>query len=107
MEEGEEALNKNTRKILDQFIWDAHFKNHITKAPVSLEIWKKYWKITRQDCRGYWHGATGMIAERLDVKSDEWKRMITLRGPITSKCLGDYSHDYSYLIERQVKYFKG
>ncbi|MGB2808274.1 MAG: hypothetical protein WBC22_11060, partial [Sedimentisphaerales bacterium] len=93
-----------TRTILDQLVWDAHFQRlqHVTVSP---EIWRSYWLITRHECRGYWHGATGLIAERLAIGPDEWNRMINCHQSADASCLGDSSHDYSYLIEKELTSF--
>jgi len=101
-------MSPSEAKTLDQFVWDAHF-HHLKKAlqiPVSLQIWRKYWKAIRQDCRGYWHGATGLIAERLNIKAEEWEQMIKLHQAGRAACLGDSSHDYSYLVEKAGNNFR-
>lgn len=99
--------------LLDPIVWAAHFQCRLpddgeqlsVSVPVSRADWQRYWKHTRAEARGYWHGATGRIAERLGFLSeddcrDEWSRMVRLHQPDTATCLGDSSHDYSHWIER-------
>jgi len=94
-------------ETLDQIVWDAHFQVQLPEqkaalqiiAPVSLKIWQDYWRVARQESRGWWHGATGLIAKRLNVTHDEWNRMVRFHNPGTATTFGDASHDYSYLIE--------
>ena len=94
------------RGEIDKVVWDAHFQvqlpDHKNELLITVHIsvaeWVEYWRITRKDARGWWHGATGLIASRLGVANDEWTRMVEFHAH-GSKCLGDSSHDYSYLIE--------
>jgi len=98
--------------ILDPLVWQAHFqcrlpgeKDRLAVAvPVSPAEWRRYWQHTRKESRGYWHGATGRIAERLgylseDGCAEDWERMVRFHQPEPATCLGDSSHDYSYLIQ--------
>lgn len=101
---------------LDSIVWDAHFLVRLPDGreklrfdvPVSRKDWKRYWKKTRRECRGYWHGATGRIAERLGIvhadapapEDGEWMRMVRFHQPEPPTCLGESSHDYGYLVER-------
>ena len=99
-------MNKNS-EILDQIVWDAHFQVPLPEqkaalqiiVPVSFKIWQDYWRVARQECRGWWHGATGLIAERLHVTQSEWNRVVRFHNPKPATKIGDASHDYSYLIE--------
>lgn len=109
-------LDEIIRK-LDPVVWRAHFlvrlpeeAAHLSFAvPATGEEWELYWRQTRRESRGYWHGASGRIAERLGYLpeddddercSDEWLRMVRFHHPGPAKNLGDSSHDYSYLIQR-------
>jgi hypothetical protein len=99
-------MDEKIRRMLDRFVWDAHFKAGLRRRkkillliPVSPTVWEKYWLITRKESRGYWHGATGLIAERLDIAPDRWDRMVKSNQRGKSDCIGDSSCDYSYLIE--------
>lgn len=98
--------------LLDPIVWAAHFQCRLPKeeerlsvsVPVSKQEWGLYWKQTRSECRGYWHGATARVAERLGLiteedGSDEWDRMVKFHQPEPPTCLGDSSHDYSCLIQ--------
>jgi len=92
---------------LDPVVWAAHFQCRLPEeagklavvVPVSRGEWTEYWRQTRIEARGCWHGATGVIAERLGVSEEEWLRMVRFHQPEPPGCLGDSSHDYSYLIE--------
>lgn len=93
-------MKEKTRKTIDRIVWDAHFKKDFQAIDlISSKDWKEYWLATRKDCRGYWHGATGLIAERLNIGSKEWRQMIRFHQPEPPACIGDSSHDYSYLVE--------
>lgn len=97
---------------LDPLVWRAHFLVRLPeeverlsfRVPVTRREWSRYWRLTRREARGYWHGASGRIAERLgyvteDDATDEWIRMVRFHQPEPATCLGDSSHDYSYLIQ--------
>jgi len=101
------VIHERTRNILDRLVWAAHFKCRLPEykaalriaVPVTAETWREYWRVTRRECCGSWHGATGFIAGRLNISADEWERMISLHQSGEATCLGDSSHDYSYLVE--------
>ena len=103
--------------LLDPIVWQAHFlvrlpecRDALTfEVPVSRKDWNRYWRKTRSECRGYWHGATGRIAERLGFLGDdeapddgEWLRMVRFHQPEPPTCLGDSSHDYGYLMKQSA-----
>lgn len=100
-------------KLLDPIVWSAHLQVKLPEnaaklrydVPVNSVEWELYWKLTRREARGDWHGATGRIAERLgyigeDGCTEDWTKMRTFHSPEPAKSLGDSSHDYSYLVER-------
>jgi len=97
-----------TESELDALVWDAHFQRRLPEdrallrvvVPISRVEWRRYWKKLRAESRGYWHGATGRLAERLGIDESGWQRMAAFHLPGGAKCLGDSSHDYSWLIER-------
>lgn len=95
---------------LDRIVWDAlsqvrlpdKAKQLNVVLPVSEKQWNEYWTITRQAACGYWHGATAIIAERLNISDEQWKNMVQFHQPESAGCLGDSSHDYSYLVEESA-----
>jgi hypothetical protein len=106
---------------LDPIVWAAHFVCRLIPTAeadfyfaiaVDRSDWRHYWSVTRAECHGCWHGATGRIAERLGLideadASVEWKAMVRLQSPEPAKSLGDSSHDYSHIIERSVTLLEG
>jgi len=93
-------MTDKIRKTIDRIVWNAHFKKYFKPIDlVSPADWEEYWTVTRNDCRGWWHGATGLIANRLGISDKEWIKMTRFHQPEETTCLGDSSHDYSYLIE--------
>jgi hypothetical protein len=58
-----------------------------------------YFSDLHEEAAGYWHGGTGRLVERLRIQPDEWARFVKLQnGGKPAACLGDSSHDLTYLI---------
>ncbi len=90
-------------RLLDPIVWAAHFDPALTcTVPVPRRDWSRYWRRTRREAQGYWHGATGRISERLGIGDLAWKKYVRLRNPKPAKCIGDSSHDLSHLIQRRA-----
>jgi len=80
--------------------------NSFVEVPVSQKDWNRYWQATRAESRGYWHGSTGRIAERLgfgEADNEEWMRMVTFHQPESPTCPGDSCHDYGCVLEAAAK----
>jgi len=89
---------------LDAYVWQQHQKNWDTKhphrPPCTPAEWSEYFATLHAEAAGYWHGGTGRLAERLQIPADEWARFVALQnGGVPAACLGDSSHDLTYLIQ--------
>ena len=90
-------------RLLDPIVWEAHLDSTLVcVVPVSRRDWNRYWRQTRREARGYWHGATGRITERLGIGDPAWKKFVRLWRPKPSTKLGDSSLDLSRLIQRRA-----
>ncbi len=96
-----------TTREIDLFVWSVHHRPSYTgfDLPVNLSLaaWREYSAALRLAARGYWHGPTGLICERLEITDAEWSSFVDLhsegRDP---KKLGDSSFDVFTLVENAV-----
>ena len=61
-------------KLMDESVWRscADPWKPLDRLGLSRETWQEYAALTKSAARGYWHGETGVIAERLGITGRLW-----------------------------------
>lgn len=82
---------------MDKAVWEAHLRPDLTPASLDLRQWAN--ELT-SEARGYWHGASGRLADRLGISAAAWSAMVRIHcAPAES--LGDSSIDLvPYVLAR-------
>ena len=70
----------------------------------TAEQWQAWASQLRREARGYWHGYTGRISERLKISDPEWIKTLEVHQPDwrNTKLLGDAVFDLFFLVCRKA-----
>jgi hypothetical protein len=86
--------------LIDDAAWTAH---HRADLRLDLDVepaeWVRYVDGLTSDAKGFWHGLTGALSERVGADDASWQEMIAVHDPAPAECVGDTSHDFFYLME--------
>jgi hypothetical protein len=99
-----------TEHEIDRYVWGLHGQHRWdTPRPhwplCSREDWATYFEKLREESRGYWHGMTGRLVERLRISDEEWRFVVAVhRGGVAARSLGDSSHECCFLIESSARW---
>lgn len=86
---------------IDAAVWDAHCRADLSlQLDVDGDDWSAYVDALRQESRGYWHGMTGRLFERMGLPEDAWMDFVRLHQPEPPRSLGDSSMDLFGQVRR-------
>lgn len=59
---------------MDESVWLSHADpwKPLDMLGLPREVWREYADLTRAAARGYWHGESGVLAERLKIGKRQW-----------------------------------
>ncbi len=87
---------------IDRAVWAAHLRTDL-RLDVGIDALEMLrWANTIiSEARGYWHGASGRLAERLEITDQAWSEMALTHRPGPAENLGDSSVDLvPYILAR-------
>lgn len=67
-------MDAATIAAMDRSVWASHVNpwKPLDLLGYDRETWLKYEAMTRKACRGYWHGESGVLSERLKITTRQW-----------------------------------
>lgn len=101
-------LNAETVEAMDRSVWASHVDpwKPLDLLGYDRKVWRKYAAMTRLACRGYWHGESGVLSERLKITTHQWLKASRAWHPKgwTPKTLGDASFSvFAAIVSRATE----